>query len=151
MPRERGSKDRNRNDALFFLASLFYYKKPIRGRTRLQKIMFLLKERHGIPFDFYFRPYYYGPYSDELSDLISLSTALNLAEEKAEFLKPGIIRYNYELTEKGKRCLEKFKENLDDETLKVVSKLKDDVAELSGLSTTELVSMSKALMKGFYK
>ncbi|NPB00253.1 MAG: hypothetical protein GXO10_02665 [Crenarchaeota archaeon] len=48
----------------------------IRGRTRLQKIMFLLKYEHGLNIPADFKPYKYGPYSRDL-DL-----ALRYLEEK---------------------------------------------------------------------
>lgn len=53
------------------------------GRTRLQKITFLLElANKGPDFDFYF--HHYGPYSDELSDATVLASALNLIKEDIE-------------------------------------------------------------------
>lgn len=142
----QNDKSRSSNDALLLLASLFYYGKPIRGRTRLQKIIYLLKTRYKIPFSFNFRPYYYGPYSDELSNLISFLNALNFTEERAEFLDLGIIRFNYTLTEKGKKYVENTEKNLDDETLRIIKKLKESIKELSTVDTPKLIAEAKILM-----
>ena len=51
------------------------------GRTRLQKIVYLLREMYQIPFRFRFKPYFYGPYSEDLSDAIENLTALGVIEE----------------------------------------------------------------------
>lgn len=142
----QNDKSRNSNDALLLLASLLHYKKPIRGRTRLQKLIYLLKTRYGIPFSFNFKPYYYGPYSDELSNLISFLNALNFTEEKAEFLNLGVIRFNYTLTERGKKYIENAEKNLDKETLEVIKKLKKSIAELSTVDTPKLIAEAKILM-----
>lgn len=142
----QNDKSRNSNDALLLLASLLHYKKPIRGRTRLQKIIYLLKTRYGIPFSFNFRPYYYGPYSDELSNLISFLNALNFTEEKAEFLELGVIRFNYTLTERGKKYVENAEKNLDKETLEIIKKLKKSITELSTVDTPKLIAEAKSLM-----
>lgn len=142
----QNDESRNANDALLLLASLHYYKKPIRGRTRLQKLVYLLKTRYGIPFSFNFRPYYYGPYSDELSNLISFLNALNFTVERAEFLDLGIIRFNYTLTERGKKYLENIEKKLDKETLKTIQKLKESITELSTVDTSKLIAEAKLLM-----
>lgn len=143
----KNEKSRASNDALLLLALLLHYKKPIQGRTRLQKIVFLLKTLYGIPFSFSFRPYYYGPYSDELSNLMSFLSAINFTEERAEFLEPGIIRFNYTLTERGRRCIEKVENNLDEETFEIIKKLKKSIEELSAQDTATLIAKAKSLMK----
>ena len=143
----KNEKSRTSNDALLLLASLLHYKKPIRGRTRLQKIVFLLKIHYGVPFSFRFRPYYYGPYSDELSNLMSFLNALNFTEERAEFLEPGIIRFNYTLTERGRKYIENVEKKLDKETLKIIKKLKESIAELSTQGTSTLITKAKLLMR----
>lgn len=142
----KNGKSRASNDALLLLASLLHYNKPIQGRTRLQKIVFLLKTVYGIPFSFSFRPYYYGPYSDELSNLMSFLNAINFTEERAEFLEPGIIRFNYILTERGKKYIENVENNLDKETLEIIEKLKESIKELSIQDTLTLIAKAKSLM-----
>lgn len=142
----KNENSRTSNDALLLLASILHYNKPIPGRTRLQKIIFLLKNLYGIPFSFSFRPYYYGPYSDELSNLMSFLNAINFTEEKVELIEPGIIRFNYTLTERGKKYVENVEKNLDKETLEIVEKLKKSIAELSIQDTPTLIAKAKSLM-----
>jgi len=52
----------------------------IRGRTRLQKIIFLLKHKNKIDFDYNFIPYYYGPYSRDLQLAVNLLEAAGFVQ-----------------------------------------------------------------------
>jgi len=139
--------DKTLDNILLILASLFFHKKPIKGRTRFQKTIFLLKKKYRIPFDLNFIPYYYGPYSEELADLTSLLRALKLVEETTEYLGIGMIRYNYQLTEKGKKYFKRFQKNVGRETRGSIKELGKSVLEVSMLPTPDLISISKSLLK----
>jgi len=52
----------------------------IRGRTRFQKIIFLLKHKNKIDLDYNFIPYYYGPYSRDLQLAINLLEAAGFVQ-----------------------------------------------------------------------
>jgi uncharacterized protein YwgA len=144
---QRKEKEVTPNNILLVLASLSLYGKPIEGRTRLQKIVFLLKNKYGLPFSFDFKPYYYGPYSEELSDLVSLLRALGFAEEKTDHFGLDQIRYDYVLTEKGKGYLEKYSKASGKDTKQTIRKLRRCISKLSLLPTPELISEAKSLMK----
>lgn len=148
MKEEKGAST---DKILLILASLFYNDSPIRGRTRFQKIVFLLKEKYGISFDFEFKPYYYGPYSEELSDTLSLLTALKFLEEHAEHFGMGMTRYDYRLTERGRRYFEAAQKDSKENTQKIISKIRKDIAQVNTLPTPELVSNAKSLMKSRYE
>lgn len=141
-------KEREILDNIFLvLSSLFLHKLPIKGRTRFQKTVFLLKRKYGIPFDFKFVPYYYGPYSEELAELISFLLALRLVKETTEYFGVGVVRYNYELTEKGKEYFAIFKKNAKRETLRAIQKLENKISKINTLSTPDLILESKSLMR----
>ena len=133
---------KNKNDILLLLLLLHYYKKPISGRTRLQKIVCVLKKKFGVPFDFKFRPYYYGPYSGDLSDSMSLLEGTNLVNETTEVLGRLAVRYNYELTEKGREIAETIVSKIGKENLK---DFEEHLTEIEQISTKELISLSKKL------
>jgi len=78
---------------------------------------------------------------------MSFLSAINFTEERAEFLEPGIIRFNYTLTERGRRCIEKVENNLDEETFEIIKKLKKSIEELSAQDTATLIAKAKSLMK----
>lgn len=81
--------------------------KAIRGRTRLQKMLFLLQQKYkkcNFQYDFY--PHDYGPYSSTLqSDIDDLVIDDYLNE--IEFpLASGKVGYNYSITAKGKSLVQ---------------------------------------------
>jgi len=133
------------DDALLLLATLYHRKSSLKGRTRFQKTIFLLKEKFDVDFSFKFRPYYYGPYSEDLADFISILEAVGLLEEIPERRGKGIFRYNYKLTEKGKAYFKKFKSSAKNETLEGLEKLRKDIVEINQLTTRNLIATAKAL------
>ncbi len=86
---------------LFLLLIVLRSMGQIAGRTRLQKIIYLLRQRYQVPFSFRFKPYFYGPYSEELSDAVENLVALGMIEENRRYLDEGVIEYSYKLTRRG--------------------------------------------------
>jgi uncharacterized protein YwgA len=78
--------------------------KQLRGRTRLQKIFFLLKRKYNIPINLEFKPYFYGPYSEELAHDIQVLRGFGIVEEKVVPVN-DYVEFVYELTEKGEKLL----------------------------------------------
>jgi uncharacterized protein YwgA len=74
----------------------------IEGRTKLQKMVFLLEKMHGISFSYHFTPYFYGPYSSDLQTDVDYLVSLGLVTETRELTMSG-IRYTYRLTEGGSK------------------------------------------------
>lgn len=86
-------------------------------RARLQRIMFLLKEKCGIPINLHFESYFYGPYSEELTYDIEVLKAFKVVEEERVKIN-DYYESRYKLTPKGKEVLKKLLEN--DEKLKEI-------------------------------
>lgn len=81
---------------------------PVRGRTRLQKMMFLLWKRmegQGVNgcAELGFVPHHYGPYSRQLQDDIEGLIAEEMIEEEIEEGQAGQYMYKYRATESGAR------------------------------------------------
>jgi len=115
----------------------------IKGRTRFQKIVFLLQEE-GVNFGYNFRPYLYGPYSEELSHDVNMLTELGfLATNSEEMKSDGVVRdrYVYSLTEEGKETASKIQEKYEGPSLK------DFIANFESLSTGSLIMSAKYIMK----
>jgi uncharacterized protein YwgA len=55
---------------LFVILFLIDSFKTINHKTRLQKLIFIAKEKFGYKASFNFIPYLYGPYSFELADFV---------------------------------------------------------------------------------
>jgi uncharacterized protein YwgA len=77
---------------------------PIRGRTRLQKELFLIQKRlmkGSLSVSFPFRPFKYGPFCKEVYDDVQyLKREGLLAEEKCYVPGKGVY-VDFKLTEKG--------------------------------------------------
>jgi len=119
----------------------------VAGRTRLQKMIYLLRERFGVPFRLKFKPYFYGPYSDELSDIVENLVALGLIEENRRYLADGVVEYSYKLTDAGSGFLET---QVSSETLRKpqLTNLLKGVRELRGLPTNTLITTAKSILAG---
>jgi len=108
------------------------------GRKRLQKIVFLLKEKYQIPFTYVFVPYLYGPYSAQLQKEIDLLS-------RNDYFKVQKINdlYEYEITPLGEKAAEEFEKPYGLERIEILKKRLQDLNELT---TEELVEWSKQIM-----
>lgn len=75
----------------------------IRGKTRLQKLVFLAQDdlkNRGYSSKYAFRPYYYGPFNRQLYTDIEWLNMNDLIEVKSDFTPMGYIS-QYKITKKG--------------------------------------------------
>jgi uncharacterized protein YwgA len=80
----------------------------VEGRTRLQKLVFLMEQELDevatasldSP-DYNFIPYDYGPFSKELYDDLDSLEEAGLIEVEEEPMADGKVKYIYQLTEQG--------------------------------------------------
>ena len=63
------------------------------GKTKVQKISYFLQEALSIPLKYRFRMHYFGPYSDDLDDALSLSRALGYVK-----IRPDPNGFGYHVT-----------------------------------------------------
>ncbi len=81
-------------------------KEPIVGRTRFQKMIFLLLQHARFFKNRYdFNPHDYGPYSQELQDDIDYLIVENYLSEEKRTIDEGKIRYEYSITREGSSLL----------------------------------------------
>lgn len=89
---------------------LLHYLGEIKGSTRLEKLLFLLKEKYGmVGKSFYkFEPYYFGPFSVQILEDVTMLRDMGLIEIENEVFEPRsqfsdaiFIRKAYRLTENG--------------------------------------------------
>ena len=76
----------------------------IKGRTRMQKLSFMVQQEADYPKKYIFKPYDYGPFcSEAYSDLDDLEER-GLVKEETEYIE-GKAHYFYSITEDGKHWL----------------------------------------------
>lgn len=63
------------------------------GKTKIQKITYFLQEAIGVSLMYPFRMHYYGPYSDDLDDVLSLTQSLGYIE-----IRPDPDGFGYHVT-----------------------------------------------------
>jgi len=82
----------------------------IQGRTRFQKMVFLLQQEFGEIEFYHFQAYDYGPFSkglyDDLDDLIDRG----LVEETRDEFDEDKVYYEYQLTDQGRDLIEGLSE-----------------------------------------
>jgi uncharacterized protein YwgA len=108
----------------------------IKGKTRLQKIVFLIQkeaERKNVDASsFEYEIYRYGPFSFQLSGTLEKLLSDKLLEEKVEMTPNGYTKYVYELTVKGKNLLKdaKTKELISPELIHIIQQTAKNYGEV---------------------
>ncbi len=97
------------DDSVYTILPLYLISKAegrFRGRTRLQKLVFLVQKAMGDSFDFEFNPAEQGPLSYRLYQRMENLGALNLVKELQGRTVSGNPLMRYELTAEGKSFLD---------------------------------------------
>jgi len=103
-----------------------------------------LKYKEGVPFSFEFKPYFYGPYSEDLSDVIETLVGAGLLVEERELIWPSrLVRYRYSLSGKGKELSDRIVRGFEND--KIEKKIENTSGDLNALPIDELVYMAKRL------
>jgi len=141
------------SDLVLTLAVLDTSGGEIEGRTRFQKMVYLLKNSFNAPFSFEFRTYFYGPYSVGLADGLQLLKSVEMIEEDRIEIARDVAQYNYRLTDSGRQFLRKYlpkKRGYE----RIHTQIEKGVRTMSTLPTGYLVSVSKkhytTIEKAFY-
>lgn len=105
----------------------------IEGRTRLQKLVFLLEQElqeqseqleQQPTYDFI--PYDYGPFSKELYDELDRLRARDFIEVSEEKMDDGQKKYDYKITEDGKEFVRRSSSAENRLVLKLAESLKQE-------------------------
>ena len=91
----------------------------IEGRTRLEKVVYLLKQLGRVNFTYEFVPYHYGPYSRELVEDLDQLKEIGLVDEGMNTDDYGVLRYDYKLTSEGGQLAEEIEQKLGRESWQI--------------------------------
>ena len=125
-----------RNHDVGLILLIIKHLKKLKGRTRLQKIVYLLKEKYGFDFSYNFMPYYYGPYADDMQHTIDTLSRLDVIKVDTVFLGEGRLLYIHTLTDTGKRLANEIGKEIPKEEKK---KLWKAIDELNKLGNDDLI------------
>ena len=130
---------------LGLICSLVEKSKGKAGRTALMKFAYFLKELKGVPLDYRFTLYTYGPFDSRVLDDLSYAEALD-AVEGTLVPFPGGYGYEYSLGPKGeqlKNLAQEFLEKYERDIASVVQEFGSrNAGELEMISTIVYVDRS---------
>ena len=117
----------------------------INGRTRFQKLIFLMQKEGNLnklePTDTYrFEPYDYGPFSSDLYDDLDEHIERDLIEDSMEEMdeEEDIVEYKYQLKSEGKDFVKRHISS--EEIQEVVQEAKRIVQEYENMHLPELIN-----------
>ena len=115
----------------------------IRGRTAIQKLVYLAKEKiPGLDIPEY-KPHYYGPYSPGVSLTLEKMTSYSFIQETT-VPSTKFEGYSYELTDDGKEIITQVK-NEQKEQYNKISEVVKTCKDVCGLDISSLSVASKIL------
>jgi len=111
---------------------------PIEGRTRLQKLVFLMQKRleeaGEDPLqsdDYEFVPYDYGPFSKELYDDLDETIGRGMVEDREEDLDEDKVKYDYEIQDQGKQWVrDQLSKEEAQRILELAEEIKDEYGDV---------------------
>lgn len=118
----------------------------IDGRTRFQKLTFLMQKEGGLddldPSDTYrFEPYDYGPFSsslyDDLDDLIEEGFIADSMEKLDE--NDDIVKYEYQLKQEGQQFIDEHQS--ETELQEIVQEAKRIIDEYGDMELPDLIDI----------
>jgi DNA-binding HxlR family transcriptional regulator len=115
-----------------WLLSLIYSLKQIKGKTRIEKLLFLLSKEFNLDLDnFYeFQPERWGPFSQEVIEDVVQLNKLEIVKITVETFKPNdpagevVQGWNFELTDDGEKIAKEINENLSKNIKEAMTSLK---------------------------
>jgi uncharacterized protein YwgA len=118
----------------------------IEGRTKLQKVAYFFGSHLGVEGILGYRPHYYGPYSSEVADAVSMLASLGFL---GETVSPGTLdakgferrKYVYELTTEGKEAVAVISKHVDPD---FVSRFQNAVEKLTAVTDADYLPLSYA-------
>lgn len=124
----------------------------IKGKTKLQKLLFLVQnelKKRGYKAKYAFRPYLYGPYSRELYTDIEWLRMKTLVDVRISFFEDTGLITTFAITESGKERVNTLKElrtykNID-ETINCI------FAKYGQISVAQLVDLVHKEFSGYHK
>jgi uncharacterized protein YwgA len=123
---------------------------PIKGRTKLQKLLFLIQKsipKNSLLVSYPFRPFKYGPFCKEVYDDLQFLKEEGLIKEEKEYLKEKGIYVKFKLTEKGQQKARELANTPEGiELVKVVTDIKK---KFNHMTVADLVEFTHEQYPGY--
>lgn len=126
---------------LALISTIIAEARPLGGRTKLQKIGYLVNESGWHVFNDY-RYHYYGPYSETLSNQMALLVKNDWIREEEIETGKGTQFYVYNVQKKGQGRLASLISRAESQDPHVVQKTRGLVRHLAGFKSDDLEIMA---------
>lgn len=107
----------------------------IQGRTRMQKLVFLIQEEFddtsALPGEYNYIPYDYGPFAKKLYADLDYLKDRGFIKEATKTIEDGKVQYNYRLTPEGREHLEQQPGHKVDQILDLAEPIKREFNQQS--------------------
>jgi len=132
---------------LDLLVSIFgaHSNNAIQGRTRIQKLVCVLKYQDHISTDFKFKSHFYGPFSEDLAESVDRLVGMKVLDERVMQIGYDTYRYDYQLTPQGQRIFERIRQKLDAENPSNFRRISEAVDRLEDTSLNDLIDLAKSV------
>jgi len=131
------------SDLSLLIAFFGLHDSKVKGRTRIQKEICVLKHEDAVPISFDFKPYFYGSYSVRLSNVINILVATGILEQAIVRVGFRVYRYDYNLTGVGRKLFLSIKKRLEEKNPEILSKLESKIKTLEEMSIPSITSQAK--------
>lgn len=110
-------------------------RKGIVGKTRFQKLVYLIQKRtkeRGIELQYNYEPYLHGPFSTNLNSIVEQLVAQGYLEETLEESSSGNSIYVYSMTSAGAKMIKdaQHKNMLPHEIVAIITNISQDYGYL---------------------
>lgn len=107
----------------------------IQGRTRMQKLVFLIQEEfedaeHKLPETYTYVPYDYGPFARDLYDDLDRLKDRGVIEEERVEMADGTYKYNYRLTDQADGYLSNLPQQKFERTQRFAEQIKSEFNDI---------------------
>lgn len=137
---QNNMKEMSLSDFLLVLFEKMREKKvnKVRGRVKLQKLIFIIAKEFKLPKKFDYFLHTYGPYSSTLQEEIDTLVTFRLMEEKVSRQR-DYLRYDYSLTRKGISAARQILKETSQPTREIIDRMTERTVELNKLALTKLI------------
>jgi len=109
----------------------------VRGRTKVQKIFYLLQAA-GYPASIDYFLHFYGPYSETLSSYLTWAGQQNLIEETCATFNTEAVRCDYKATPEATQLVDSLQKVVESAEVEIVSRYCEFALQLNKESSTVL-------------
>lgn len=133
-------REMNLSDSILVLFEKMREKKVkiVSGRTKLQKLIFIITREFKFPKKFDYFLYTYGPYSSTLQNEIDTLITFRLMEEKVSRQR-DFLKYEYSLTRKGISAAKEILKETGRPTLEIFDKMAERAVQLNKMALKDLI------------